>query len=441
MSDTAQPWLRDDTPTKHRIVRVIFFLTSFSWSIHSIQDYSQSTPIEKLLTRMLPMMIVALYVFTCEHRDRIKTLFHPSFRPLVWYLLIGILCGFTGYQPALTLWKGFEIFITLAWLFVSCRDADSTKREFIAFTWMFEVMIWATIVLALINPSRGFIPSYTFLPWIHGYLPLINPNGMGFICVWVLARLLFLPAKNKPLRIAIASLTLLCAQSRTSYAVVLCALVIYIIDGLRTRQLMRVTVASFFALMGLALAFGWLDVIMKVVTRGENAEDLQSLSGRTNYWSFAFQYVSWFGNGLATGSRELIFMGGGDVFRSGLVGLHNSYLEALMGAGYIGGIPFIVLLLVNAIRQGLHSIQKPDPIESIFLVYTAAFIARGMTSISLALFSSDFILFMMFYVWLYTRQFSSEPKPVYERPKPRAYEKTLREIEKESEKIACQSDH
>ncbi|MBQ9394707.1 MAG: O-antigen ligase family protein [Proteobacteria bacterium] len=432
MSETSYPWLQDDSPIKHKIVRIMLFLTSFSWTSVHIEDYmGGGSPVEKILTRMLPMLVIAVYCVTCEHRDLIKRMFRPGLFLLLWYVGFSVLCGFRGIQPALCAWKGAEIIITLMYIYVSCRDADSTRKEFIAFLKLFEILMWATVVLAFINPTKGFLHSPTILPWLWGYFPILNPNAIGFISALCLARLLFFPAKYKPVRIMMITATLLCAQSRTAYAVSLVAMIIYIFDGMRTKQFGRVAVAFLGAALALFMAMGWNEAIVKVLLRGESAEEVSTLSGRTDYWNYALDNADWLGKGLATGSRSLIF-GGEGTFHRGSVNMHNSFIEALMGGGYIGSIPFMVLFAVNVIRQGFNTVTKPSTHEGLFLICAITFVARGMTSIVLALFSFDFINMMFFWAWLYTRNMDpSNPPVVHERPKPRVFEKTLAEQRRE----------
>ncbi|MBR4985683.1 MAG: O-antigen ligase family protein [Proteobacteria bacterium] len=429
MSDKIASWLYDDTPLKHKIVRLIFFLTSFSWTFNPRQDYTYSggdTPIEKIITRMIPMLIVAVYAMTCKHHHELRRLFRPGLWPLLWYVLFAVLCGFSGIQPALCAWKGAEIIIAVMFFCVACRDADSTRKEFVAFVKLSEILIWITVFLAIIQPSLGLRHSPSVLPWLQGYLPIINPNALGFMSVLVLTRLLFLPARYKALRVIFTAGTLLCAQSRTSYAVMIVALGIYIIEGLRARQFGRVIISFGFAIIALIFAMGWHETILQIVMRGQSTEDMSSLSGRTDYWEYALEHVSWVGGGLATGSRSLIFEAD-TAFIKGTVNMHNSFIEALMGGGYIGAIPFIALIGINIFRQGLHIFTKPSVFEGMFLVCAISFAARGMTSVVLAIFSQDFNNMLLLWFWLYTRNIGEDKKSRPERPKPMPYEKTLAE--------------
>ena len=439
MSESSWSWLRDDAPLKHKIVRFIFFLSSFSWTFNPIQDYmGESTPIEKIFTRMIPMFIVGIYCITSEHRDMLKRIFRPGMWPLLWYVLFGVFCGISSVTPALCAWKGLEIFIAIMFITVSCRDADSTKKEFVAFVRLYEGLLWVTILLAVINPALGLRHSPSIIPWIQSYIPIVNPNALGFISVLCLARLLFLPARAKPLRMIITSGVLLCAQSRTSYVVTLFILILFIINGLRTRQYSRVVLASVFSIAALALILGWHESLLGIFMRGQSSEELESLSGRTDYWEFSLRYVSWLGNGLATGSRSLIFIGE-ETFHKGSVNLHNSYIEALMGAGYVGALPFFMMFILNVIRQGAHAVTRRNVFEELFFICAIIFVARSFTSIVFALYSFDFNNMLIFWSWLYTHNIGVPEKPVITRPKPRAYDKTLHEQQIGMEQITCQS--
>lgn len=393
---SAPTWLHDDVPLKHKCVRLILFLTSFSWTLNPIQDYMDGgTPIEKLVTRMIPMLVVALYAATCPYRARIKTLLKPAVWPILWYVTFGVFCGFSGVQPALCAWKGAEIIILLMYVAVTCRDHDSTCREFIAMTRLVEILLWVTVVLAFLNPALGLRRSASILPWLQGYFPIINPNALGFLSLAALSRLIFLPAKAKPIRLALSFATLLCAQSRTSYALCVVILFLFILDGLREKMFLRTAAAAFGSGLFLLLAFGHQDTFLQIITRGQDAETIGSMSGRTDYWQFALQYTDWLGKGLATGSRTLIFITGQDTFHHSTVNVHNSYVEALLGAGYIGAAPYIAAVAINTGKQFFRTLSQPSVSNAIFLVMAVVFIARSMTSVVIAVFSYDLMMLMI----------------------------------------------
>ena len=171
---------------------------------------------------------------------------------------------------------------------------------------------------------------------------------------------------------------------------------------------------------------GWLDSIIQVLMRGESSEELSSLSGRTNYWEFAFQHISWFGGGLAVGSRSFILMEQ-NTFLHNSVNMHNSIVESLVGAGYIGAVPFILNFVFNIIRQLLNTVRRFDETDAIFSVLAVMFAARAMTSIVLAIFSFDFIMMLLFWAWIWISSHDFGENVPLPRPKPIVYEKTLHE--------------
>ena len=310
------------------------------------------------------------------------------------------------------------------WICTSCRDADSSRKELSAFISYLEVLMWVTVFLAIIRPSAGLRPSSSIIPWIQGYLPILNPNTIGFVSVIALTRVIFLPVKYKAMRVALLSGTLLCAQSRTSDIVMMAALAVFIVDGLRHKKIGRAVAAMAATLGFLCLAAGWMDQIVRIFMRGESIEEMSSLSGRTDYWGFAIEHISWFGDGLATGSRSLIFLDS-DPFSHGSVNMHNSFIEALIGAGYIGAIPFLITFVWRELRMFWQALRSGDASNAIYAVCALVFAARAMTSIVLAIFSLDHVLMIFCWAWIWKG--GSIPKYSAAVPKPRVYEKTLAE--------------
>ena len=432
-------WLTDDTPVSHKLIRVVLFLTSFSWTFNPIQDYmGESSPVEKIFTRMLPMLMVAAYCVFCEHRHRLRSVLHPFSWPILWYVTFGVFSGISSVQPAMCAWKGAEILILLMWVTVSCHDADSTRREFVSIARLVEILLWVTVVLAILNPTLGLRRSPSMIPWLQGYLPIINPNQVGFLSVAAFVRLIFLPARAKPVRLLLVLSTLVCSQSRTSYAVSLVVLVIFIIDGLRERQYFRVSLASLAALAALLLTMGHYETLVRILMRGQSEESLESLSGRTDYWNFALNYATWFGGGLATGSRSLILVTGQETFLRGSVNLHNSFVEALLGAGYVGALPYLAMVVIHTLRQVIAALTRPSLSQGLFLVMALVFVARSMTSVVISLFSYDLMMLFIFWAWIRHDTPQAAPRRA-QRPRPVVYDTPLCEMNRAQN--PCQEGH
>jgi O-antigen ligase len=71
---------------------------------------------------------------------------------------------------------------------------------------------------------------------------------------------------------------------------------------------------------------------------------LESLSGRTNWWSFAWQRFlerPFMGYGAFAGGRFAALAEMGDQSTSSV---HNTYLEAILGIGILGPVPLLICL-------------------------------------------------------------------------------------------------
>lgn len=414
----SQAEKKDDVPKIQKFLRVYVFLSMFSWSLTSLDEYASGggMTFDKLFLRMLPLVMTVGYCFLGPLRKNLRGLRRPVFWPLWIYLIFGVLCGFRGAVSLLPLWKGFEIFATMVWVTAMCPDEKSLMREFREVSFLIELLMYATVVLAIINPAQGFLKSYSVIPWLNGYLPIINPNALGFLSLVVLLRHLFLPSRYKFLRLIAIGLIFLCAQSRTSYATFAVALLLNVYDGLKSRKLGRVFAATGGGVLVALFALGNFETILSIVRRGESSEEISSLSGRTDYWDVALKYADWFGGGLATGSRSLIYVAA-DTFYKGRVSVHNSFIEVILDAGYIGGACYIATIGVNILRQLVRVINNPRAYDGIFAACAIMFASRGMTSIVLAVYSPDFYLMILF--WMYLSVSSDKKIQVLPRPVPR----------------------
>lgn len=398
-AQTSQRAARDSKG--HAFVRLLLFLSSFSWTLNPVTDYVDGgAPMEKVLTRMLPLVVVALYCLMGPHREALRRFFSRTNTIIIWYIFWGVSAGITSPSPLLCLWKGAEIFILMMWICVSCRDRESTLREYRAMVFLIEVLLYFTVLLALINPALGLRKSATIIPWLQGYLPLLNPNAVGICSAIALVSLLFCPAKNKAVRIAIISCTLLFSQSRTSYVAIAIALLLFTYAAFRKRNVKHIIIALIATTLGLGLALGMLDTIMNIFMRGQSSDQLDSLSGRTSYWEVALSQVGFIGGGFATGSRFLDQLNP-DVFHKFTVNLHNSHIEALVSAGIIGATPYLINFAYQCLRQALRIFAPRDPEDILFIALAVIIVLRSITSIVEAVYSADLIVLMLFFA--YTR--------------------------------------
>ena len=64
----------------------------------------ESTPVEKIVTRMVPLSMVAVYCLMSKHRRELIGMVQPRMWTLLWYICVGVMCGMSSVQPALCVW-------------------------------------------------------------------------------------------------------------------------------------------------------------------------------------------------------------------------------------------------------------------------------------------------------------------------------------------------
>jgi O-antigen ligase len=91
-------------------------------------------------------------------------------------------------------------------------------------------------------------------------------------------------------------------------------------------------------------ATGAASVAEEYLKRGQNADAIGSLSGRLEWWEFGWQeFVKspWIGMGAYTARFTVLARFG----EQGASTVHNTYLEAVLGVGILGLLPFLFAFL------------------------------------------------------------------------------------------------
>jgi O-antigen ligase len=142
------------------------------------------------------------------------------------------------------------------------------------------------------------------------------------------------------------------------------------------------------------------------LARGQNAEQFESMSGRTRAWEHglaAFTEAPFFGRGQWTDRLTI----GEHV--------HNSYLQALMDGGIVGGIPYCLswvfgwFLFMKLLKQR----DKLNPIDRVMLLECGTvmmfFSVRSIPETTTASFAVDLLVMTAVYVYLETISRSRAP--------------------------------
>ena len=306
------------------------------------------------------------------------------------------LCGVTSLlstlwsvYPPWTLYKSVEYLIDLALLaavVTAVRNAEDIKSLF-DWTWVLYGLLLLTVWLGvLLRPEVAVATGIGLIGiQIQGVLPVVSPNGVGdlggiFLLI-AATRLLF---RNHHRRfywlICLAALpTVILAQSRSPATATLLGLLAVLLLARRFGLLALVGLAGA-ALISLTTAEA---VVEQAFLRGQNPGLFYSLSGRLDWWTYAWEVFR---------ENPLLGLGGYAAGRFAVLGplgvtqassVHNAWLEILLGVGLIGFLPFLATFLgiwPNLLRP-LSSGSKPSVANELRIETVGIFVLLCFRSI------------------------------------------------------------
>ena len=264
--------------------------------------------------------------------------------------LVGILSTAWSVYPAWTLYKSIELLIDISVLAAALAAAGTAGNLKTLFDWNWLLLagLQATVWMgAAIWPGEALARGVGTLGFqVAGVIPSIASNGVGHIAailsIVALARMLGPGAtRGRVLLYSIVFLsslaTLVFSQTRSALGAFMAAAVLVV---LLSRRANVIAMAAFTALV-LLTASTFESTFLTYFRRGQDAQMLESFSGRTDWWRFGwarFLERPLTGYGAFAGGRFASLAEMGDRFTSSL---HNTYLEAMLGIGILG--PLLVL--------------------------------------------------------------------------------------------------
>lgn len=396
-------------------IGVILILAAFSWAQVGVQEYvQQGANLVQIITRMIPLILSALYLLNVDLKGdltAIRLMFKWPALAFVWYAAVSAYAGLFSRLPLLALWKSAEVLILVYWgCHARIRSTMAKDPDIVIRRMVLAVTVYLLYVLAaaFVNPGKGWEPRGSAIPFVlRAYFPGTNPNAIGVRSAIALYGLLSggvslgRPFLNSLAILGVATTTLT-SQSRTAYIALLLLGVLYSVNiifrrsiRMDRRNLLRISLIFFVLAFGVASA----NELFLIFQRGQETETIQRLSGRIDYWQTAMQAVSalpWLGGGMATGSRFLYEDNPiSRTWRMGRVNLHSSFVEILTGAGLVGGGPLILAYLSLPVWIVYKLLTDPRRRLPFIGGVGAILVLRALTSITLALFSTDMLLLML----------------------------------------------
>jgi O-antigen ligase len=281
-----------------------------------------------------------------------RDLFRGLIGALTLYACISLASTLWSVYPAWTAYKAFEYMVDLSLVaaIVTVVKLESGFKSLLDWTYaMFGALLAAVWLGVLLWPQAALRRDVGEIGLqLYGVLPDVHANTVGELGA-ILAVVAFSRAVTRVLRkreaawygfvFAAGLVSVAFSQTRSAILGLLLGLVLILLL-LRPRWLFVLVPASSLLLFATSLGeSAWL-----FLQRGQSAEAIESLSGRMDWWEYAWHEFSkhpWTGLGAYAGSRFDVLAGVGATYTSSV---HNTYLEVIVGTGFGGLVPVIFAL-------------------------------------------------------------------------------------------------
>jgi len=313
----------------------------------------------------------------------LESLFRGIVGALTAYGLLSLLTTLWSVYPALTLYKSLEYLVDLALLaaiLVTVRSTREYKRLF-DWTWALYAFLLATVWLGLlVAPKLAWEEGFYTGVLGHrlvGVLPEQDYNRVGdigaILCLITLSRLLS-TVKQRGSRftyicVFIASFAaVILSQTRSALAgfIVGAFLLLFFSKRIGFTAFLAFVIVPLIALTGTGA------VLWTFLARGQEHQQLASLSGRMDWWVAAWNVFLQHplgGLGAYAAGRFAVLNKLGFQHTSTL---HSDYLEVLVGNGILGPIPILASLgacwymFVRSLRRlGADTLERQLTLEAV----------------------------------------------------------------------------
>ena len=341
---------------------LLVFASALVFRIRGVNQIEQSPVDAWALYRISIELIVALALFI-----------RLALRRTAW---LGSMCrGFVGVlaafglvelastawsvYPTWTFYKACEYLLDIALLGAILATVRSVKayRSLFNWTWtLYGLLLLSTWLGVLLWPQQALYPNGKNVGLgilgirLEGVLPALSSNDVGtfagILGLIALCRLLPIAGRKTDrawyiLLFAASMTTMIVAQTRSAIAGFLFGVFLLLLFSKRLGLSAFLT----FVVGPLLVVSSLGGIVWTFLERGQSTQQLETLSSRVNWWSFAWQKfmerpLTGYGAYAADRFAVLAKLGMGKTST-----MHSDYLTMIVGTGVWGLIPFLVALL------------------------------------------------------------------------------------------------
>lgn len=338
-------------------------ISGLVFRIREVQQI-ESNPLDaSALVRIFFAALVAAVLIARLFRGQslwLRAQFQGLFGWLMMFALLSLISTFWSVKPTWSLYKSVEFSIDLALYAAIVLYALAVENYEPVLNWVYTLMaliIVSAWVGAIIDPADGFTFGETglfVLPQLTGIFPVAAANGLGtmaaVLTLVAITRLLIPAAEaSRSWYLALATfgvITMIMTDARSAIIGFLLGLIILLIF---TRHLVA---GMFLGLTGAAVTAlsGAGGVVWTYILRGQHEQEFEGLSGRVEWWQFAWQkflerpLTGW---GGFAGGRFFILPQITQPGQATVPDLHSNIIEPLVDTGLFG-LLFILIALFGA---------------------------------------------------------------------------------------------
>jgi O-antigen ligase len=292
-------------------------------------------------------------------------------RMLLVFVAACIASAFGSRFVLFSLWRCFEVTLLSLWAIAMIQDAAGTSdpaKAVRAFYGISVAILAGVFIGLIINPSGAWAVEGDIerLTGNTGYS--LNPNDIGTIAAMITVGCYVRAVERGSLKYILASALFLVvcyvSHSRASYiALTIGFLAATVVLGrIAHRRAIIFVMGSCTGLAMTALALvshAVRDFFVVLMTRGHEAQNLESFGGRLELWEFGLKIF-----------RERPYLGTGyGTYPEGLEGghFHNVFIELLVTTGIVGTLCYLAFLFVlaAAVKQSVGRTNLKNAVERI----------------------------------------------------------------------------
>jgi exopolysaccharide production protein ExoQ len=386
-------WVRTIAPPPLSTFLVIVLVFAPIGSIFSFQDRivdvsSMSEAIESgsLISRVVIPLLFILGLILCLQRpyevSRVNLLLW-----LTLYLGIIALSYFWSWAPALTLRRSIiPICIIVFSLGVGAVYYGTNPKGYIP---LIRTIVWSSSTASLLILGLGILHGdfkIFEVAWRLGGFGIENliawVSGAGFLVGWATKNRgdIWPKYSEKLFHLIVLATVLILTKSRTTLLAVVAGI---LVGELFAQHTLRQRITRATVLMSAGVVLYLTPFFSALLSRGEEEETIQSLSGRVPLWEAIWDIISsnlWFGVGWGGLWSETTISKLSSHWTPGAS--HNGYLELLGDVGLVGialAIVITVLSFWNCLRILKYQEFREIGVALIMLIVASLVVSFGMS--------------------------------------------------------------